>query len=172
MLTEDSGIQTVVAALARKINAHIIWIQLISPLLIPVRAPDTEILHYSPDLSAPQRWRLRKQIQLFDFIYSLWCTRGAPVWVSLLVVILRKRPVERIDSSSFSLFFFLLFCGKRQVAEVSLSVPVDWVSDNNFDTLVGFCVSVLAFYETKFCSQPFQTSLIWEMRSSQSNKSR
>lgn len=72
--------------------------------------------------------------------------------MSLLVVILRKRPVEGIDSSFF--LFFLLFCGRSE----SVSADADPASDNNVDTPLGFGVSVSVFCEAK--SQPFQTSLI------------
>lgn len=60
--------------------------------------------------------------------------------MSLLVVILKKGPVERIDSSFFPSFFALLW--QRQVTESSLLVPVNQVSDNNFDIWIRFYVLV------------------------------
>lgn len=102
-----------------KINTYIIWIQLISPLLIPLRARDTAILHYSPLLSAPLWRQLRKQIQLFDLIFTLVCRD--PVWVSLLMVILRKAGGKKNQ-------FFCFYLAVLLVREENLCAMIKYLT--------------------------------------------
>lgn len=132
------------------------------PLLIPLRAKDTAILHYTLLLSVPGwRW-LRKQIQLFYLIFTSAC------WRSSLGVLARGHFSWK---EWVLLYFHSLPVIQSQVAVGEDWISVLWSSRWQCDSLIQLLFCFVCWgVQTKISRQSFWIALIWQLQTRHSRK--